>query len=104
MVDHQEHAAWLGVAPPLPRAPRSNPVEGPVGRPRVSTGPADLEEARLELNARCDAIEECYEFILAYAGQGLESDASGGKRAQIRESLVKCDRALTGLADFLTDF
>ena len=23
---------------------------------------------------RCDAIEECYEFMLAYAGQGLPTD------------------------------
>jgi hypothetical protein len=70
----------------------------------VSAGPADLEEARLELNARCDAIEECYEFMLAYAGQGLESDAGGGKGGQIREFLTKCERALSGLADFITGF
>jgi len=70
----------------------------------VSTGPADLEEARAELNARCDAIEECYEFMLAYAGQGLDSDLGAGKGGQIREFLTKCERALTGLADFLTGF
>jgi hypothetical protein len=70
----------------------------------VSTGPADLEEARAELNARCDAIEECYEFMLAYAGQGLESDGGGGKGGQIREFLTKCERALIGLADFITGF
>ena len=40
----------------------------------MSTVPADLDQARVELNRRCDAIEECYEFMLAYAGQGLESD------------------------------
>ena len=51
------------------------------GRSRVSTGSADLEEARAELNARCDAIEECYEFMLAYAGQGLDSEQSGGAGA-----------------------
>jgi hypothetical protein len=79
-------------------------VEGPFGRPRVSTGSADLDEARVELNARCDAIEECYEFMLAYAGQGLESDQGGGKGGQIREFLTKCERALTGLADFITGF
>lgn len=70
----------------------------------MSTGPADLEEARAELNARCDAIEECYEFMLAYAGQGLDSDLSGGKGGQIRDFLTKCERALTGLADFITGF
>lgn len=70
----------------------------------MSTGAVDLEEARVELNTRCNAIEECYEFMLAYAGQGLESDAGGGKGGQIREFLTRCDAALTGLADFLTGF
>ena len=63
-----------------------------------------LEEARLELNRRCDAIEECYEFMLAYAGQGLAGEDSGGKSGQIRQYLTKCDQALQGLADFLTGF
>lgn len=67
------------------------------------TVPPELEDARRELNVRCDAIEECYEFMLAYAGQGLASEA-GGKGTQIREFLTKCDNALTGLADFLTGF
>jgi hypothetical protein len=79
-------------------------MEGPIGRPRVSTGSADLDEARIELNARCDAIEECYEFMLAYAGQGLDSDSGGGKGGQIREFLTKCERALSGLAEFITGF
>jgi hypothetical protein len=79
-------------------------VEGPFGRQSVSTGSADLDEARAELNARCDAIEECYEFMLAYAGQGLDSDLGGGSGGQVREFLTKCERALTGLADFITGF
>ena len=70
----------------------------------MSAESADLEDARAELNARCDAIEECYEFMLAYAGQGLDSDAGGGKGGQIREFLTKCERALTGLADFISGF
>ena len=70
----------------------------------MNTGSTELETARAELNARCDAIEECYEFMLAYAGQGLDSDAGGGRGGQIREFLTKCDRALVGLADFITDF
>ena len=63
-----------------------------------------LEEARAELNSRCNAIEECYEFMLAYAGQGLDSDQAGGSGGQIREFLAKCDRALTGLGAFITSF
>ncbi len=75
-------------------------MEGPFGQgPGVSAGATHLEEARAELNRRCDAIEECYEFMLAYAGQGLASEA-----AQIREFLTRCDAALQGLAEFLTGF
>ena len=69
----------------------------------MTAGIPELEEARRELNSRCDAIEECYEFMLAYAGQGLSTE-SGGKGSQIREFLGKCDGALTGLADFLKGF
>jgi len=76
---------------------------GQAGRPRVTAGVPELEEARRELNSRCDAIEECYEFMLAYAGQGLASEA-GGKGTQIREYLTKCETALHGLGDFLASF
>jgi hypothetical protein len=69
----------------------------------VTAVPADLEEARAELNRRCDSIEECYEYMLAYAGQGLASDG-GGTSSQIRDFLSKCDAALTGLSDFIGRF
>jgi hypothetical protein len=65
---------------------------------------ADLAEARVELNNRCDAIEECYEYMLAYAGQGLSSEPGEGAASQIRDYLKKCDGALTGLAQFITSF
>jgi hypothetical protein len=70
----------------------------------VSATPAALEEARIELNRRCNAIEECYEFMLAYAAQGLVTDQGSGSGGQIREFLTKCDQALTDLAGFLTRF
>jgi hypothetical protein len=70
----------------------------------VTTAPASLESARTELNRRCNAIEECYEFMLAYAAQGLASDRASGSSSQIREYLRKCDAALTDLAAFLTGF
>jgi hypothetical protein len=63
-----------------------------------------LEEARAELNTRCDAIEECYEFMLAYAGQGLDSDSGSSTGSQVREFLRKCDGALAGLAEFIGRF
>lgn len=63
-----------------------------------------LETARAELNSRCDAIERCYEFMLAYAAQGLASDKGSGSGSQLREFLKKCDEALGDLAAFLTRF
>jgi hypothetical protein len=48
---------------------------------------------------RCDAIEECYEFLLAYAGQGLPSDQGSHVGSQVREFLQRAATALTGLAE-----
>jgi hypothetical protein len=70
----------------------------------VSSSPADLESARAELNRRCNSIEECYEFMLAYAAQGLTTDQGSGSGSQVRDFLRKCDAALTDLAAFLTTF
>jgi hypothetical protein len=44
---------------------------------------------------RCDAIEECYEFMLAYAAQGLPNDESSPR---VREFLNRAVKALCGLA------
>lgn len=49
--------------------------------------------------ARCDRIEEAYEFMLAYAAQGLTTDAGSSAGTQAREFLTKLDAALTGLGD-----
>ena len=65
------------------------------------TSTAVLEAARAELNSRCNAIEECYEFMLAYAAQGLASDQNN---SQVRQFLSRCDQALTDLAGFVTRF
>ena len=51
---------------------------------------------------RCDAIEECYEFMLAYAGQGLPTDQGSQSGGQVREFLQRAVRALTGLAGTCT--
>jgi hypothetical protein len=48
-----------------------------------------------EFLERCQVIEECYEFLLAYAGQGLPSDEGG----QVRNFLQRAAEALTGLAE-----
>jgi hypothetical protein len=57
---------------------------------------------RDELKDRCGRIEECYEFMLAYAAQGLRSEPGGGG-SQIRTLLTRCDEALNGLGNVLTD-
>ena len=49
--------------------------------------------------ARSDTLEECYEFMLAYAGQGLPSEQGSAAGSQIRDFLERATRALHGLAD-----
>ena len=52
-----------------------------------------------EISNRCDAVEECYEFLLAYAAQGLPSDEGSKSGTQVREFLQNAVKALTGLAE-----
>lgn len=52
-----------------------------------------------ELKARCDAIEESYEFLLAYAAQGLPSEQGSQSGGQLRHFLNRAVGGLTGLAD-----
>jgi hypothetical protein len=54
---------------------------------------------REELTQRCDALEECYEFMLAYAAQGLTGDAGSQSGGQLREFLNRAVQALSGLTD-----
>jgi hypothetical protein len=53
-----------------------------------------------ELKRRIDTIEESYEFMLAYAAQGLDGDESSKSGGELRRLLSRCDEAMTGLADF----
>jgi hypothetical protein len=52
-----------------------------------------------EILSRCDAVEECYEFMLAYAAQGLHSEHGSKAGAEIREFLERAAQALTGLSE-----
>lgn len=63
-----------------------------------------LTKARAELSARCNAVEEAYEFMLAYAGQGLASDSGSAKGTQVREYLAKAETALSGLSAVVASF
>jgi hypothetical protein len=51
-----------------------------------------------EVANHCEAIEECYEFMLAYAAQGLRTDEGSKSGGQVREFLQRAATALTGLA------
>jgi hypothetical protein len=57
--------------------------------------PAD--PARDTLAARVDAIEAGYEFLLAYAAQGLATDEGSANSEQLRTFLRRMDEALVGL-------
>jgi hypothetical protein len=53
----------------------------------------------MEIEERCNTIEECYEFMLAYAAQGLSSDEGSRSGGQVREFLSGAVNALNGLAE-----
>lgn len=53
----------------------------------------------MDLATRCDAIEECYEFMLAYAAQGVVEESGSGSAGQLRTLLGRAEGALAGLAE-----
>ena len=57
-----------------------------------------------ELRSRINIIEEAYEFMLAYASQGLSTDQGNDPGRQAREYLKRCDTALSSLGEFLNSF
>ena len=52
-----------------------------------------------EIGERCNAVEQCYEFMLAYAAQGLPSDRGSQSGGQVREFLRRAVQAIDGLAE-----
>ena len=52
-----------------------------------------------EILERFELIEECYEFMLAYAAQGLASDKGSESGRQIREFLNRAVNALVALPE-----
>jgi hypothetical protein len=55
-----------------------------------------------EVGNRCEAVEECYESMLAYAAQGLRTDEGSKSGGQVREFLQRTVKVLTGLAEVCT--
>ena len=53
------------------------------------------------LTAHCNTVEETYEFMLAYAAQGLSGDAESHSGGQLREFLNRAVVALAELPDVL---
>jgi len=52
-----------------------------------------------DIGQRCDAIEECYEFMLAYAAQGIDDDRQSHHGSQLRELLFRAVGAAAGLPE-----
>ena len=52
-----------------------------------------------DIAACCDAIEECYEFMLAYAAQGIVDDRESRAGSQLRELLSRAVDAASGLSE-----
>jgi hypothetical protein len=48
---------------------------------------------------RSDVIEECYEFLLGYAAQGLPTDEGSAAGREVRTQLQQARGALVGLAE-----
>ena len=60
-----------------------------------------MSSLRDDVKGRIDAIEESYEFFLAFAAQGLTSDQGSKSGGQLRIFLSKSEAALDGLAGVL---
>jgi hypothetical protein len=56
-------------------------------------------DPQAEVAKRIEAIEQGYEFMLAYAAQGRETDEGAASSPSIREFLANMEVALEGLGD-----
>ena len=52
-----------------------------------------------EIQQSCNSIEECYEFMLAYAARGLPTDEGSQSGGQLREFLHRAVKALESLPE-----
>ena len=70
-------------------------MPAPATRPRAeAAGMSDPDGIR----AHIEAIEEAYEFMLAYAAQGRAEEGAGPDGAHIRTFLAQFDAAVTAIA------
>jgi len=61
-----------------------------------------VTEHRNELNERIDKIEAAYEYMLAYAAQGIESSVGTTQGQEVTAFLHDIETALDGLAGVVT--
>lgn len=61
-----------------------------------------MQDPRAELGRHCNAVEEAYEFMLAYAAQGLAGDAGSQSGGQLREFLTRAVAAMSVLSDLFS--
>ncbi len=58
-----------------------------------------MTDVREDVQRRCNTIEEAYEFMLAYAAQGLPGDTGSQSGGQLRELLTRAAAALQGIGE-----
>jgi hypothetical protein len=56
------------------------------------------KDSRAELEARIEAVESGYEFLLAYAAQGRDTDKGAAAGRNVRDYLERMAAALDGLS------
>jgi hypothetical protein len=64
---------------------------------RLIENARQLETMLQKLRDECDAVEECYEFMLAYAAQGLPADAGSSSGEKLRGLLASAVKAISSL-------
>jgi len=57
----------------------------------------------MNIEDRCEAIESCYEYMLAYAAKGINGDESPVTGNELRHYMIRAVDAMTGLADSCKD-
>jgi hypothetical protein len=58
-----------------------------------------MTDVREDVQRRCNPIEEAYEFMLAYAAQGLTGDVGSPSGGQLRELLTRAAAALQDIGE-----
>jgi hypothetical protein len=64
---------------------------------------AESNDTAGDLDRRIDRIEAGYEFLLAYAAQGRETDQGPGSGGSVREHLANMEQALDGLGEVVSN-